>query len=49
MNKEEREIEKINKMIERKEAKELGKWLKRFAKEGWFWQGKYKSKKADFL
>lgn len=50
--KDEKEIEKINKMIDKKQAKEVGNWLKRWAKEGFFWRGKYfhqKSKKGDWL
>lgn len=44
----EREIEKINRMIDRKETKELDKWLKRWQKEGDFWVEE-KSKKDDWL
>lgn len=46
--KDEREIRKINKMIDRKQAKEVGNWLKRWAKEGFFWR-REKSKKSDWL
>lgn len=46
VEKDNKEIEKINKMIDRKEAKEMDNWLKRWAKEGFFWR-KEKSKNKD--
>lgn len=47
-----KEIEKINKMIDRKQAKEVDNWFKRWLKEGYFWRdnlGREKSKKDDWL
>jgi hypothetical protein len=32
-----KEIEKLERMAERREAKKLSKWLKRFNREGCFW------------
>jgi len=44
-------ITKINKMIDKKQAKELDRWIKRFNKEGYFWRTEKepKSKKSDWL
>jgi hypothetical protein len=51
------EIARLNRMVDRKQTKELDKWTKRYLKEGKFWNselsrdltGKSRSKKSDWL
>lgn len=37
LNADDREVKRIERMIRKKEAKELGKWLKKWRKQGKFW------------
>lgn len=48
IEKDDKEIEKINKIIDRKDTKELDRWTKRWLKEGDFWK-KEKFNKNDWF